>query len=121
MGSQITKIPSSAETNTLVSDIRWIAASRLRCDGMAFVLLLGLGRSLTMDGTKQLSLETELNGVSVEALLKSAGELFEDNDLDGFRQFEQILGDKAPSTVVRLFARYAPVDLTTRARGDMSR
>ena len=74
-----------------------------------------------MEVPKQLSLETELNGVSVEALLKSAGELFEDNDLDGFRQFEQMLGDKLPSTVVRLFARYAPVDLTHAGNAEACR
>lgn len=69
-------------------------------------------RSLTMEVPKKLSLETELNGVSVEMLLKAAGQLFGDNDVDGFKQFEQMLGDKLPSAVVRAFARYAPVDST---------
>lgn len=78
-------------------------------------------RSLTIEVPKKLSLETELNGVSVETLLKSAGELFEDNDLDGFKQLEQMLGDRLPSTVVRLFARYAPVDLTHAGNAEACR
>lgn len=69
-------------------------------------------RSLTMEVPKKLSLETELNGVSVDYLLQRADVLFGDGDRDGFKRYERALGDKMPSAVVRAFARYAPVDST---------
>lgn len=112
MGSQITKIPSICgdgypgvgfqvdNGDSVRVVMAWPSAS---ADGW---------RSLTMEVPKKLSLDTELNGVSVETLLKGAGQLFGDNDLDGFKQFAQMLGDKLPSAVVRAFARYAPVDST---------
>lgn len=112
MGSQITKIPS------ICGDQYPGVGYQVDCGESVRVAMAwpsasaGGWRSLTMEVPKKLSLETELNGVSVEALLKSAGELFEDNDTDGFRQYEQMLGDKLPSAVVRAFARYAPVDST---------
>lgn len=112
MGSQITKIPSICgggypgvgyqvdDGDSVRVAMAWPSAS---AEGW---------RSLTMEVPKKLSLETELYGVSVETLLKAAGQLFGDNDFDGFKQLEQILGDKLPSAVVRAFARYAPVDST---------
>lgn len=121
MGSQITKIPSICGDQYPGIGYQVDCGESVRV-AMAWPSASAGGwRSLTMEVPKQLSLETELNGVSVEALLKSAGELFEDNDLDGFRQFEQMLGDKLPSTVVRLFARYAPVDLTHAGNAEACR
>lgn len=121
MGSQITKIPSICGDQYPGIGYQVDCGKSVRV-AMAWPSASAGGwRSLTMEVPKQLSLETELNGVSVEALLKSAGELFEDNDLDGFRQFEQMLGDKLPSTVVRLFARYAPVDLTHAGNAEACR
>lgn len=121
MGSQITKIPSICGDQYPGIGYQVDCGESVRV-AMAWPSASAGGwRSLTMEVPKKLSLETELNGVSVETLLKSAGELFEDNDLDGFRQFEQILGDKAPSTVVRLFARYAPVDLTHAGNAETCR
>lgn len=112
MGSQITKIPSICGDQYPGIGYQVDCGESVRV-AMAWPSASAGGwRSLTMEVPKKLSLETELNGVSVETLLKSAGELFEDNDLDGFRQFEQMLGDKLPSAVVRAFARYAPVDST---------
>lgn len=121
MGSQITKIPSICgdgypgvgfqvdNGNSVRVAMAWPSAS---AEGW---------RSLTMEVPKNLSLETELNGVSVETLLKAAGQLFGDNDLDGFKQLEQMLGDRLSSTVVRLFARYAPVDLTHTGNAEACR
>lgn len=65
-----------------------------------------------MEVPKKLSLETELNGVSVDYLLQRADVLFGDGDRDGFKRYERALGDKMPSALVRAFARYAPVDST---------
>lgn len=65
-----------------------------------------------MEVPKKLSLETELNGVSVDYLLQRADVLFGDGGRDGFKRYERALGDKMPSAVVRAFARYAPVDST---------
>lgn len=94
MGSQITKIPSICGDQYPGIGYQVDCGESVRV-AMAWPSASAGGwRSLTMEVPKQLSLETELNGVSVEALLKSAGELFEDNDLDGFRLFEQMLGDK---------------------------
>lgn len=112
MGSQITKIPSICgdgypgvgfqvdNGNSVRVAIAWPSASA------------GGWRSLTMEVPKKLSLETELNGVSVDYLLQRADVLFGDGDRDGFKHYERALGDKMPSAVVRAFARYAPVDST---------
>lgn len=121
MGSQITKIPSICGDQYPGIGYQVDCGKSVRV-AMAWPSASAGGwRSLTMEVPKKLSLETELNGVSVETLLKSAGELFEGNDLDGFRQFEQMLGDTLPSTVVRLFARYAPVDLTHAGNAEACR
>lgn len=121
MGSQITKIPSICGDQYPGIGYQVDCGESVRV-AMAWPSASAGGwRSLTMEVPKKLSLETELNGVSMKTLLKSAGELFEDNDLDGFRQFEQMLGDKLPSTVVRLFARYAPVDLTHAGNAEACR
>lgn len=112
MGSQITKIPSICgdgypgvgfqvdNGNSVRVAMAWPSASA------------GGWRSLTMEVPKKLSLETELNGVSVDYLLQRADVLFGDGDRDGFKRYERALGDKMPSAVVRAFARYAPVDST---------
>lgn len=112
MDSQITKIPSICSDSYPGVGFQVDNGDSVRV-AMAWPSASAGGwRSLTMEVPKKLSLESELNGVSVETLLKAAGQLFGDNDLDGFKQFEQMLGDKLPSAVVRAFARYAPVDLT---------
>lgn len=112
MDSQITKIPSICGDSYPGVGFQVDNGDSVRV-AMAWPSASAGGwRSLTMEVPKKLSLESELNGVSVETLLKAAGQLFGDNDLDGFKQFEQMLGDKLPSAVVRAFARYAPVDLT---------
>lgn len=112
MDSQITKIPSICGDSYPGIGFQVDNGDSVRV-AMAWPSASAGGwRSLTMEVPKKLSLESELNGVSVETLLKAAGQLFGDNDLDGFKQFEQMLGDKLPSAVVRAFARYAPVDLT---------
>lgn len=112
MGSQITKIPSICgdsypgvgfqvdNGDSVRVAMAWPSAS---ADGW---------RSLTMEVPKKLSLETELNGVSVDYLLQRADVLFGDGDRDGFKRYERALGDKMPSALVRAFARYAPVDST---------
>lgn len=112
MDSQITKIPSICGDGYPGVGFQVDNGDSVRV-AMAWPSASAGGwRSLTMEVPKKLSLETELNGFSVETLLKAAGQLFGDNDLDGFTQFEQMLGDKLPSAVVRAFARYAPVDST---------
>lgn len=112
MDSQITKIPSICGDSYPGVGFQVDNGDSVRV-AMAWPSASAGGwRSLTMEVPKKLSLESELNGVSVETLLKAAGQLFGDNDLDGFKQFEQMLGDKLPSAVVRAFARCAPVDLT---------
>ena len=112
MGSQITKIPSICGDGYPGVGFQVDNGDSVRVV-MAWPSASAEGwRSLTMEVPKKLSLDTELNGVSVETLLKGAGQLFGDNDLDGFKQFAQMLGDKLPSAVVRAFARYAPVDST---------
>lgn len=112
MGSQITKIPSICgdgypgvgfqvdNGDSVRVAMAWPSAS------------VGGWRSLTMEVPKKLSLETELNGVSVDYLLQRADVLFGDGDWGGFKRYEHALGDKMPSAVVRAFARYAPIDLT---------
>lgn len=112
MDSQITKIPSICGDGYPGVGFQVDNGDSVRV-AMAWPSASAEGwRSLTMEVPKKLSHETELNGVSVETLLKAAGQLFGDNDLDGFKQLEQMLGDRLPSTVVRAFARYAPVDST---------
>lgn len=112
MDSQITKIPSICGDSYPGVGFQVDNGDSVRV-AMAWPSASAGGwRCLTMEVPKKLSLKSELNGVSVETLLKAAGQLFGDNDLDGFKQFEQMLGDKLPSAVVRAFARYAPVDLT---------
>ena len=112
MGSQITKIPSICGDGYPGVGYQVDDGDSVRV-AMAWPSASAEGwRSLTMEVPKKLSLVTELNGVSVETVLKSAGQLFGDNDLDGFKQFEQMLGDKLPSAVVRAFARYASSDST---------
>lgn len=112
MDSQITKIPSICGDGYPGVGFQVDNGDSVRVV-MAWPSASAEGwRSLTMEVPKKLSLDTELNGVSVETLLKGAGQLFGDNDLDGFKQFAQMLGDKLPSAVVRAFARYAPVDST---------
>ena len=112
MDSQITKIPSICGDSYPGVGYQVDNGDSVRV-AMAWPSASAGGwRSLTMEVPKKLGLETELNGVSVETVLKAAGQLFGDGDLDGFKQFEQMLGDKLPSAVVRAFARYAPVDST---------
>lgn len=121
MGSQITKIPSICGDQYPGVGYQVDNGDSARV-AMAWPSASAEGwRSLAMEVPKKLSLETELNGVSVEVLLKSAGELFEDNDTDGFRQYEQMLGDKLPSAVVRAYARYAPIDLTHAGNAEACR
>lgn len=112
MGSQITEIPSICGNNYPGVGYQVDSGDSVHV-AMAWPSASAEGwRSLTMEVPKRLSLDTELNGVTVETLLKAAGQLFGDNDLDGFKQLEQMLGDKLPSAVVRAFARYAPIDST---------
>lgn len=107
MGSQITKIPSICGDSYPGVGYQVDDGESVRI-AMAWPSASAEGwRSLKMEVPKKLSLETELKGVSVETLLKAARQLFGDNDLDGFKQLEQMLGDKLPSAVVRAFARYA--------------
>lgn len=121
MGSQVTKIPSICGDQYPGVGYQVDNGDSVRV-AMAWPSASAEGwRSLAMEVPKKLSLETELNGISVEALLKSAGELFEDNDTDGFRQYEQMLGDKLPSAVVRAYARYAPIDLTHTGNAESCR
>ena len=112
MDSQITKIPSICgdgypgvgfqvdNGDSVRVAMAWPSAS------------VGGWRSLTMEVPKKFSLETELNGVSVDYLLQRADVLFGDGDRGGFKRYERALGDKMPSAIVRAFARYAPIDLT---------
>ena len=93
MGSQITEIPSICGNNYPGVGYQVDSGDSVRV-AMAWPSASAEGwRSLTMEVPKRLSLDTELNGVTVETLLKAAGQLFGDNDLDGFKQLEQMLGD----------------------------
>lgn len=121
MGTQITKIPSICGDQYPGIGYQVDCGESVRV-AMAWPSASAEGwRSLTMEVPKKLSLETEMDGVSVETLLKSAGQLFGDNDLDGFKQLGQMLGDKLPSAVVRAFARYAPVDSTHAGNAEACR
>ena len=112
MGSQITKIPSICGDSYPGVGYQADDGDSVRV-AMAWPSASAEGwRSLTMEVPKKPSLDTELNGVSVETLLKAAGQLLGDNDFDGFKQLEKMLGDRLPSTVARIFARYSPIDLT---------
>lgn len=112
MDSQITKIPSICGDSYPGVGFQVDNGDSVRV-AMAWPSASAGGwRSLTMEVPKKLSLETELNGVSVDYLLQRADVLFGDGDLGGFKRYEHALGDKMPSAVVRAFARYAPIDLT---------
>ena len=112
MDSQITKIPSICGDGYPGVGFQVDNGDSVRV-AMAWPSASAGGwRSLTMEVPKKLSLETELNGVSVDYLLQRADVLFGDGDWGGFKRYEHALGDKMPSAVVRAFARYAPVDLT---------
>ena len=112
MDSQITKIPSICGDSYPGVGYQVDSGDSVRV-AMAWPSASAEGwRSLTMEVPKKLSLETELNGVSVDYLLQRADVLFGDGDLGGFKRYERALGDKLPSAVVRAFARYAPIDLT---------
>ena len=112
MDSQITKIPSICGDSYPGVGYQVENGDSVRV-AMAWPSASAGGwRSLTMEVPKKLSLETELNGVSVDYLLQRTDVLFGDGDRGGFSRYEHALGDKLPSAVVRAFARYAPVDLT---------
>lgn len=112
MDSQITKIPSICGDSYPGVGFQVDNGDSVRV-AMAWPSASAGGwRCLTMEVPKKLSLETELNGVSVDYLLQRADVLFGDGDLGGFKRYEHALGDKMPSAVVRAFARYAPIDLT---------
>ena len=112
MDSQITKIPSICGDNYPGVGFQVDNGDSVRV-AMAWPSASAEGwRILTMEVPKKLSLETELNGVSVDYLLQRANVLFGDGDWGGFKRYEHALGDKMPSAVVRAFARYAPIDLT---------
>lgn len=112
MDSQITKIPSICGDGYPGVGFQVDNGDSVRV-AMAWPSASAEGwRSLTMEVPKKLSLETELNGVSVDYLLQRADVLFGDGDWGGFKRYERALGDKMPSAVVRAFARYAPIDLT---------
>lgn len=112
MGSQITKIPSICGDGYPGVGFQVDSGDSVRV-AMAWPSASAEGwRSITMEVPKKLSLETELNGVSVETVLQRADVLFGDGDRDGFKRYERALGDKMPSAVVRAFARYASIDST---------
>lgn len=77
MGSQITKIPSICGDNYPGVGYQVDGGDSVRV-AMAWPSASAEGwRSLTMEVPKKLSLDTELNGVSVETLLKAAGHCLE--------------------------------------------
>lgn len=112
MDSQITKIPSICGDGYPGVGFQLDNGDSVRVAMAWPSASVGGWRSLTMEVPKKLSLETELNGVSVDYLLQRADVLFGDGDRGGFKRYERALGDKMPSAVVRAFARYAPIDLT---------
>lgn len=121
MGSQITKIPSICGDGYPGVGFQVDSGDSVRV-AMAWPSASAEGwRSLTMEVPKNLSLDTELNGVSVDYLLQRADVLFGDGDRDGFKRYERALGDKMPSAVVRAFARYAPIDLTHAGNAEACR
>ena len=112
MDPQITKIPSICGDSYPGVGYQVDSGDSVRV-AMAWPSASAEGwRSLTMEVPKKLSLDTELNGVSVETVLQRADVLFGDGDRDGFKRYERALGDKMPSAIVRAFARYAPIDST---------
>lgn len=121
MGSQITKIPSICGNSYPGVGYQVDDGEAVRV-AMAWPSASAGGwRSLTMEVPKKLSLETELNGVSVNHLLQRADVLLGDGDWGGFKRYEYALGDKLPSAIVRAFARYAPIDLTHTGNAETRR
>ena len=121
MDSQITKIPSICGDSYPGVGFQVDDGDSVRV-AMAWPSASAEGwRSLTMEVPKKLSLETELNGVSVDYLLQRANVLFGDGDQGGFKRYEHALGDKMPSAIARAFARYAPIDLTHAVNAEMCR
>lgn len=121
MGSQITKIPSICGDKYPGVGYQVDNGDSVRV-AMAWPSASAEGwRSLTMEVPKKLSLDTELNGVSVDYLLQRANVLFGDGDWGGFKRYEHALGEKMPSAIVRAFARYAPIDLTHTGNAETCR
>lgn len=121
MGSQITKIPSICGDNYPGVGYQVDDGESVRV-AMAWPSASAGGwRSLTMEVPKKLSLDTELNGVSVDYLLQRANVLLGDGDWGGFKRYEHALGEKMPSAIVRAFARYAPIDLTHTGNAETCR
>ena len=121
MDSQITKIPSICGDSYPGVGYQVDNGDSVRV-AMAWPSASAAGwRSLTMEVPKKLSLETELNGVSVDYLLQRADVLLGDGDWGGFKSYERALGDKMPSAIVRAFARYAPIDSTHPGSAEMCR
>lgn len=121
MDSQITKIPSICGDGYPGVGFQVDNGDSVRV-AMAWPSASAEGwRSLTMEVPKKLSLDTKLNGVSVDYLLQRADVLFGDGDRGGFKRYERALGDKLPSAVVRAFARYAPIDLTFAGNAEACR
>ena len=112
MDSQITKIPSICGDGYPGVGYQVDDGDSVRV-AMAWPSASAEGwRSLTMVVPKKFSLDTELNGASVDYLLQRADVLLGDEDWGGFKRYEDALGDKLPSAIVRAVARYAPTDLT---------
>lgn len=121
MDSLITKIPSICGDSYPGVGFQVDNGDSVRV-AMAWPSASAVGwRSLTMEVPKKLSLDTKLNGVSVDYLLQRADVLFGDGDRGGFKRYEHALGDKMPSAIVRAFARYAPIDLTHIGSAEMCR
>ena len=121
MGSQITKIPSICGDGYPVVGYQVDDGDSVRV-AMAWPSASAEGwRSLTMEVPKKLSLDTELNGVSVDYLLQRADVLLGDEDWGGFKRYEHALGDKLPSAIVRAVTRYAPTDLTHTGNAEACR
>lgn len=121
MNPKITKIPSICGDSYPGVGFQVDNGDSVRV-AMAWPSASAVGwRSLTMEVPKKLSLDTKLNGVSVDYLLQRADVLFGDRDRGGFKRYEHALGDKMPSAIARAFARYAPIDLTHVGSAEMCR
>lgn len=121
MGSQITKISSIFGDNYPGVGYQVDDGDSVRV-AMAWPSASAEGwRSLTMEVPKKLSLDSELNGVSVDSLLQRANVLLGVGDWGGFKRYEHALGEKMPSAIVRAFARYAPIDLTHTGNAETCR
>ena len=121
LGSQITKIPSICGDGYPGVGYQVDDGDSVRV-AMAWPSASAEGwRSLTMEVPKKLSLDTELNGVSVDYLLQRADVLLGDEDWGGFKRYEHALGDKMPSAIVRAVTRYAPTDLTHTGNAEACR